>query len=92
MDISKMLTVSTAHISKETAEMLDKDTDTLDIVVYNKKEYGWFIYIPFYYDNNKLYIPKDLHNLLIFAKDSSCDWLCLDRDGEILENLETYEW
>ena len=48
MEISKVLTLSTAHISQKSAELLDKETEkpTLDLPVYNKSNYGWFIYIP----------------------------------------------
>lgn len=87
MEISKMLTVSTAHINKETAKMLDGD---IDIVIYDKGVYGWFIHIPD--DPEEYNIPQELLKLMKFAKDLDCDWLCLDSDGEILDYLETYEW
>lgn len=89
MEISKMLTVSTAHVSKETAELLENDE--LDIVIFDKGEYGWFIFLSDeddYYDN----FPVELLKLMNFAKDLCCDWLCLDRDGEVLEYLETFDW
>ena len=87
MEINKMLTVSTAHISEETAELLDKD---ISIVAYQKGDYGWFIHI--HDDCDEYEIPKDLLKLLMFAKDLNCDWLCLDCDGDILDYLETYDW
>ena len=99
MEISKMLTVSTAHITEGTAELLDNDR--LDIIVYPKDEYGWFITFEeniancYNSDKNKSnysYVPKDLLKLLMFAKDLGCDWLCLDRDGDILDYLDTYDW
>ena len=87
MEITKMLTVSTANISMETAELLDGD---ISIVVYNKGVYGWFIHIP---DDPEEYdIPQDLLKLMNFAKDLDCEWLCLDRDGEVLDYLETFDW
>lgn len=89
MEINKMLTISTAHISEETAKLLDKDE--IGIPVFNKGNYGWFIFVPQYNDYVS-YIPKDLNHLLTFAKDCDCDWLCLDADGEILDYLETFVW
>ena len=38
MEISKMLTVSTAHISKTSAEILDDGVR--DLVIYKKEDYG----------------------------------------------------
>ena len=88
MEISKMLTVSTGHISKETSELLENDK--LDIVVFDKGEWGWFIHIPDDYDDFDL--PIELHKLMNFAKDLNCDWLCLDCDGDVLDYFEVFDW
>ena len=108
MGISRMLTVSTAHITKETADFIDeacKDCMSSPLIVYKKAEtmnigngdyytdnYGWFIYCNVCKPG--LNIPKDLMMLMCFTTDSGCDWLCLDRDGEVLDNpyLAVYEW
>ena len=89
MEISKMLTVSTAHITQETSELLDNDK--LSIVVYPKSEYGWFILVCDWdeYENE---LPKDLKKFLMLAEDQGCNWLCLDCDGEVLGFLDVYEW
>jgi len=42
LEISKMLTLSTAHIQENTAKFLS-DSSNRDLVVYEKSEYGWFI-------------------------------------------------
>lgn len=90
MEINKMLTVSTGHISKETAELLDKD-NIYGLVVYQKDEYGWFIFLS---EEDDYYagIPDELLKLIKFAKDLGCSWLCLDRDGDVLEYLEVFDW
>lgn len=89
MEISKMITVSTAHVSTETAELLENGK--LNIVVFDKGDYGWFIYLSneddYYYN-----IPTELNNLMKFAKDLGCEWLCLDCDGEVLEYFEVFNW
>lgn len=92
MEISQMLTISTSHISNETAKLLDESD--LGIVVFNKGEYGWFIWLSDkkeYYENEK--IPTDLFKIMDYTKHIvGCEWLCLDVDGEILDVLNTYEW
>lgn len=92
MEISKMLTISTAHISPETAQFLDKETieGKTSLVVYNKGEYGWFIFIA--PDFEAECIPEDLQNCMCFAEGNGCEWLCLDRDGEIIAELKEYTW
>ena len=92
MEITKMLTVSTAHISGRTADLLEND-DINGVVVYSKDEYGWFIFVDEDYMNEyENEIPKELLRLMKFTKANGCDWLCLDHDGEVLEYFETYGW
>lgn len=92
MEISKMLTVSTAHISPTNAELLDEGVK--DLIVYKKDDYGWFINVPSYdIEKGSLSIcALPIHRLIVFAKDLGCDWLCFDRDGEILDYFSTYGW
>ena len=94
MDITKCLTISTSHITKQTGEMLDLEPfdDVLGLVVYNKGDYGWWIYI----GDDSASIPKDLPLDLMAciceAFTNNCQWLCLDCCGEELESLQTYGW
>ena len=84
LEIQKIMTLSTAHIKEQTAKFLDKSA-------YKKSEYGWFLPIEDRsYDTTT--IPEDLKKVIEFAKDHGCSWLCLDRDGPILDYLDTYEW
>ena len=92
MEISKMLTLSTAHITEGTAQLLQEtpDTDVLGIPVYEKSEYGWFIYLSSIPDVIFSHLPKDLQDILSLAKDVGCDVVCLDCDGPALSYLEVY--
>ena len=93
MEISKMLTLSTGHIKKTSADLLDYFADEDDAIfptTYKKKGYGWFILIPD--DIDEYALPYDLSKVLEFAKRHSCDWLCLDRDGQEIEFLPQYAW
>lgn len=98
MEITKMLTVSTAHISEGTAKLLDKEVeaDSLGINVYRKGEYGWFIGVSAdlsqCLNSCENEVPDELEKLIIFAADLGCDMLCIDRDGEVLPYFEVYLW
>lgn len=85
MEISKMLTISTAHITEQTAEFLSTNVITVPHYEY---EYGYFIYIP-EYDMN---LPQDLMDCMLFAKANGCEWLRLDCDGYYVDELERYDW
>ena len=92
MDITKMLTISTAHITEETATKLDLEpnTDDMQLSVYLKADYGWLIWANKDLDNCNA--PDDLRKCLELAKANDCEWLCLDCDGEIVDGLVAYEW
>lgn len=98
MEITKMLTLSTAHITEKTAKRLERDPDdnNLGLCVYMKANYGFFIYIttdtknklPEHYND----LPEDLFKCITLAHELNCSVLCLDCDGEETSILNTYEW
>lgn len=107
MEITKMLILSTAHISKSTAGRmtiegagtLQKAEETnIGVVVYNKGEYGWLI--PIVADelqegekfNHESETPEDLAAVLRFAIEHDCTWVMFDRDAEVVESLPKYDW
>ena len=98
MEIAKMLTLSTAHISEESVVMLERevDKDKMGLIVYTKGEFGFWIYCPAALiedeEYGKEYIPEDIWNCMKLAQDNDCTWLCLDCDGEIIDELPTFEW
>lgn len=99
LDISKMLTVSSAHVSEETFEALSIDELLNEIMlpIYTKNtpdngsNFGLYIYL----DQTCLAqgkIPNDLKPLIELALKNKCDVICLDSDGPELENLPLYNW
>lgn len=96
MEISKMLTISTVHIHPYHAKFLDDELQQgkIEIVVYEKGEYGWFVYTGevTFEDWNELEIPFSIKDCMMLARNNGCDWLCLDRDGELVDDLPEYEW
>lgn len=92
MEIDRMLTISTAHISPKTRALLDEpqDIEVLDkAVVYKKGEYGWFIYPTEHAGTHPL--PADLQACIDFTKAHGCSVLCLDRDGYEIPDLPVYD-
>lgn len=95
-EIGSMLTLSTAHISERTADMLarEPDSDFMGLSVYDKsigdgESYGWFIYLPERYNSG---IPDDLRRCLERARALGCGILCLDQDGPLDPDLSVYDW
>lgn len=92
-EITKMLTISTEHITPETAEKLNKEPDAnnMSLCVYEKAEFGWFIHIPEDMDDCEQ-VPDDLRRCIEFADEQGCEWLCIDCDGETVDELPLHEW
>lgn len=98
MEISKMLTICTSHLTDATLKSLDKEAEGNNypcIGVYKKEDYGYFIYI----DKNAYRtvagyneMPADLRTVISFTIEAGCDILCLDSDGEELICLPHYEY
>lgn len=91
MEITKMLTLSTAHIPESIAKSLETEpeTDNFGLSVY-PFAYGFWIFIPDY--GLRETIPKPLAACLRLAKENGCEWLRLDCDAEPLDELPVYDW
>ena len=101
-EICAMVTISTAHITETTASALHGITHRHPAyskeamawpTVYEKGEYGYFLYIPDDLYDREDSMPADLFACCCYAAAHDCTWLVLDRDGPIMTNdLSTYEW
>ncbi|MEE9383193.1 MAG: hypothetical protein V3V08_07250 [Nannocystaceae bacterium] len=90
LEISKVLTISTGHITRRTAELMDAKEINLP-VHYQWGEYGWIFWTGReHYEFDET--PDDLLLCIMFAKDKGCRYLLLDRDGEGIDELPFYEW
>lgn len=93
-EITKMMTLSTAHIRYGTAQALDvePDTNALGLSVYPKtcggESVGWFIYLP---DGMPDGFPEDLADVIRYARKEGCHVLCLDADGPESPSLISYQ-
>ena len=93
LDITKVLTIASYHVTKETAEKLsDKKWTCCHISIFDKGDYGWWIWIPEDYWYYNIGVPKDLDACIKLAIKHGCTWLCLDCDAMEAEELPFYDW
>ena len=95
MEVSKMITMSTGHITEETSKILGDVNITLPVSVYDKTDFGWFIYMPTDKTNDTdilKKLPKDLAMIFMFARHNEFDIVCLDCDGDDIDELPIYDW
>ncbi len=86
MEITKMLTLSTAHLKDETVELLDSNSTDVP-PHYNKADYGWFVYVPEYLKEYSSVAPADLMACLRLAQKKNCTWVMFDRDADPIREL-----
>ena len=93
MEKHNMLALSTAHVTKETADLMDNDK-AKGVVLYNKDGAGWFVYIPEACDFDELEddCPSDLYQCMKFALDNGFDWIMFDCGVDVISELPEYEW
>ena len=92
LEISKMITLSTAHLSPDTMDKLDADYSSVP-PCFKKDKFGYFVL------SNKdvmedcgddEYFPKDLKQCVEFARLHDCDWIMFDGDADEVEELDVY--
>lgn len=99
--IKQIITLSTAHISEGTAELLKREPKEhlMEICVYSTNN-GWFIPIN-YLTNDRISmnirfgnttIPYDLRRVINYAKVKGCDWIYLNHEVEKVSELPEYNW
>lgn len=99
-ELSTMLTLSSAHLSKEDAARLDTISDGLydldyDITVYRKGDFGWFVSLPdpsVSLAQALLSSDSSLRDCILFARKFGASWIEFDRDGPQLSDLPRYPW
>jgi hypothetical protein len=85
---SRMLEISTGHVSKEGVDILT-DPNNSDVSVYDKGDYGWIIFVESEIDDK---LEQSLKDILQYAKDHGCQWVMLDCDGIEIDELPIYDW
>ena len=97
LDITRVLNLSTAHITQDTADTLARCALNNDYIplcsVYERGEYGWYVYIDDSDDPN--FIPdelSDIRDCIIFALKHDINCICFDRDADTVIGLPVYNW
>lgn len=94
--ISKMLTMSTAHLREATCnEWLGSCPGA-----YRKGDYGWIVFATAFATDSYVMtdagdytpVPNELRLACRHALEQGCAWACFDRDGDPVEGLVTYDW
>lgn len=89
LEISCILVISTAHISPQTARLMD--AGAINAGFYSAYEHGYQL-LTVEWENYKDIMPDDLKDCVKFAAEHGCDWLCLNSDANPVPNLPVYEW
>lgn len=89
LPIVKMLNISTGHVSKETADLLNGNK--LDDVWTIPHEYGWIVFVSEYVEKEP--VPQaDMQQVLVFARKHGCDYIKFDCDASLIDELPKYSW
>ena len=91
-DITKMVTISSEHISSLIMDQLDSDDHFWYSFARYKYENGWLIDVS---DANEyLYfgLQEELANCFMYATNHGCDWLRIDKYGPVIPELECPGW
>ena len=87
LEIHKMLTISTGHITEHDAKILEKGSwisDEYCFILGTSEE------LVSHYEENGL--SGSFLNCLKFARDNDCNYIRFDADGDEIEGLKIYEW
>lgn len=90
LEISKVLTVSTSHITDYAYERLI--SDDCPLAVYKKGNCGLFVYLPEELDGYFQTVPASVTAVMTYAKANGCSMVCFDSDGPVMSKLPVYEW
>lgn len=92
-EIHKMITLSPAHVSRETAAKIEARWRNEKLpVIYDKETSGWFFATNGHDQNDEVGYPDDLRAILTYARARGCTWIMLDTDGPVVAGLPTWEW
>jgi hypothetical protein len=102
LEISKLVTLSTSHLSQTTANNLPSGRGDHQGVVGTpdwwpqfSRDEGWLFWVPTdeaAFQSIYAESPKDLLDVLMYVRNSGCEWLLFDSDGPLCDVLYQYEW
>jgi hypothetical protein len=89
LEIAKMLIISTAHVTENTAKKFD-GMFSLPSSGVPYKDVGWLFAV----DQESIAndISHDLWECLDFARRQGCQYLLMDRDADKIDELPQFDW
>lgn len=100
LEISKMLTLSTGHLTMTTGEILHGGDATIQDVpdwyhglCVNDMSDGWLIWCGDALDPTaEAYYPDDIRAGIALARKAGCDWIHYDNCGPMVKGLPYEDW
>lgn len=97
---SQIFNLSTGHLTLKTRQLfkeqhlihINLDHLYYDLVIYDKDDYGWFVYICENHDTEHtgLNVNRDIDDCVQTALDLNCSMICFDRDADTYHKLAVY--
>ncbi|MEZ2310785.1 hypothetical protein AB6809_29495 [Paraburkholderia sp. RCC_158] len=91
-DVDIIPTISTCHVSEETAKALDKGDKECPWAIVAAYEHGWFLYVQPLDLLDALEMPADLREVMEWGNRHRVQWLRLDCDATGVDDLPQYDW
>ena len=102
LEIVKLVTLSTSHVSQATSLLMPKDSSTLITTIKQPdwwpefvRDEGWLFWVPqdeVIFEAAFAEAPKDLRDVLMYIRNSGCEWCLFDCDGPLCDALYQYDW
>jgi hypothetical protein len=91
-NIRLMLDLSTAHLPEDVCDNLDG----YENVTAHHCTYGWLLWVPDDPDEScsamRVPVPDVVLTIQRYARAAGCDYVLFDRDGDIDDQLPTWDW
>lgn len=86
--IEKVLVVSTAHLLNE------REIENCGRIFYAMEEYGWMVFCGAYcgVPPEGVLLNPGAEKILEAARKHGCEWVRFDRDGDVIDGINTYDW
>lgn len=88
MELNKILSMSTGHITENDAKLLESEQG----FTVGKYEEGFFIFTNVFEMRKQEGYSEEFYNLVLLAKELDCRFMNIDRDADYIPGLPTFEW
>ena len=84
LEIRKILFLSTAHLDPDSGQQANPQWASMT------SEYGFLVYVGTNWVLREA--PECVQRAAEVARRNGCEYICFDRDADIIDELETWEW